>query len=264
MQELDWDSSEWIWWGPWHQAPSSAPALLQESRKLLLYPHHLDSSTFVTMLMKLPASWHISFHSGHQDSVEKYIPRLPPQLWLKQGTNPIPSPVNSSWDPNPLDCFIYLQNTVNLKAPYDPTLWQSLTFGWGGGVRGTTEAVEPDMDTEWWREVLAEGQTDREGPMGQRDWEERRERGSGRRDQLARCYVQTPAILTDNRERERGAGRAGERRAREQGRQERGRGEAQLGCTASSDLSERHRQTHCQALNSEGYSLSYLKNGFAG
>lgn len=100
--------------------------------------------------------------------------------------------------------------------------------------------------------------------MGQRDWEERRERGSGRRDQLARCYVQTPAILTDNRERERGAGRAGERRAREQGRQERGRGEAQLGCTASSDLSERHRQTHCQALNSEGYSLSYLKNGFAG
>lgn len=90
----------------------------------------------VTMLMKLPASWHISFHSGHQDSVEKYIPRLPPQLWFKQGTNPIPSPVNSSWDPNPLDCFIYLQNTVNLKAPYDPTLWQSLTFGGGGGCQG--------------------------------------------------------------------------------------------------------------------------------
>lgn len=203
MQELDWDSSEWIWWGPWHQAPSSAPALLQESRKLLLYPHHLDSSTFVTMLMKLPASWHISFHSGHQDSVEKYIPRLPPQLWLKQGTNPIPSPVNSSWDPNPLDCFIYLQNTVNLKAPYDPTLWQSLTFGWGGVSGG-----QQKQQNQTWTQSDGERYSQRDRQTERVQWARETGRRGGREGAVggiswhAVMYKHQPFSQTTERERE--------------------------------------------------------------
>lgn len=155
----------------------------------------------VTMLMKLPASWRISFHSGHQDSVEKYIPRLAPQLWLKQGTNPIPSPVNSSWDPNPLDCFIYLQwiSRPPTTPPCDKAL-HLVCVGVSGGQQKQQNQTWTQSDGE--RYSQRNRQTERvqwARETGRRGGRE----GAGRRDQLARCYVRTPAILTDNRERER-------------------------------------------------------------
>ena len=138
--------------------PSQHWPFLGSQKVTPVSPLHGFFHISVLLLMKLPASWHSSFHSGYQDSVEKYIP----QLWLKQGKNTlIPSAVHSSGDPDPLGGFVYLQNTVNLKAPSNPTLWWSLTFRSVGGGQGIGGAVDSDMDAEWWREVLLEGKTDR-------------------------------------------------------------------------------------------------------
>lgn len=217
--------------------PSQHWPFLGSQKVTPVSPLHGFFHTSVPLLMKLPASWHSSFHSGYQDSVEKYIP----QLWLKQGKNTlIPSAVHSSGDPDPLGGFVYLQNTVNLKAPSNPTLWWSLTF------RSVRRAG--DRTSGRFRHgcrVMERGTPrgkDRQGPRGAH-------RGSGsggsaggrggsaggRRDQLVGCYVGTLGH-SHRWQRERRKRRAWERRAR------RCR-EARVAGTASSDVSDCHRHT---------------------
>ena len=212
--------------------PSQHWPFLGSQKVTPVSPLHGFFHISVLLLMKLPASWHSSFHSGYQDSVEKYIP----QLWLKQGKNTlIPSAVHSLGDPDPLGGFVYLQNTVNLRAPSNPTLWRSLKFRSVGGRQGTGGAVDSDMDAEWWREVLPEGKTDRQGPRGGHRRSRSGGSAGGRGDQLVGCYVGTPGH-SHRWQRERRKRRAGERRAR------RCR-EARVEGTASSDVSDCHRHT---------------------
>lgn len=218
--------------------PSQHWPFLGSQKVTPVSPLHGFFHISVLLLMKLPASWHSSFHRGYQDSVEKYIP----QLWLKQGKNTlIPSAVHSSGDPDPLGGFVYLQNTVNLKAPSNPTLWWSLTFRSVGGGQGIGGAVDSDMDAEWWREVLLEGKTDRapgqhtEGAGAGDQLVGRGDQLVGGGDQLVGCYVGTLGH-SHRWQRERRKQRAWERRAR------RCR-EARVAGTASSDVSDCHRHT---------------------
>lgn len=229
-------SQLWRFWGSQKVTPLS--------------PLHGFFHISVLLLMKQPASWHSSFHSGYQDSVEKYIS----QLWLKQGKNTlIPSAVHSSGDPNPLNGFVYLQNTVSLKAPSAPTLWRSLTFrSVSGEGRGTAGAVDSDMDAEWWREVLLEGKTDRQGSGGTHRGRRLRTEGAGGRDQLVGCYVGTPGCSHRRQREKKGEGRRKKSR--------RCRGSAWG--TASSDVSECHKHTARLWTQKCWHSRPHLKNGF--
>lgn len=113
------------------------------------------------LLVKLPA-WHSSFHSGYQDSVEKYIP----QLWLKQGKNTlIPSAVHSLGT-RPLAVLSTYRTQWVLRRPLTPPCDEVLHLGVcrGRGQRTGRSGRFRHGCSDGEREVLPEGKTDQTGP----------------------------------------------------------------------------------------------------
>lgn len=206
------------------------------------------------MLMRLPASaasWHISYHSGCKDSVEKYIPRFPPKTLAQRRNKPL----------LPYQLIPYRTSTPSTSLPTYGTQWVSSSplippcdealhlevcvRGGGGGWRGgEAGATEPDMDTglvERGTHRGSEGHTQPEGLA-------REERGShhGGRDSnwageisWGYCYIQAPRC-SHRQERTRNE-RGQEKEEPEDIGTEEGERDARLGCIVSSDLSEGHR-----------------------
>ena len=106
MQELDWDGSEWISWGPWHHTPISALALLGEPESYSsipttrILPHFCavahETTCFLTQFLPQRISrFSRKIHPSALAQTGKKTP-LFPQQFIPQGT-PVPLTVLSTY-----------------------------------------------------------------------------------------------------------------------------------------------------------------------
>lgn len=180
-----------------------------ESMRFFLYspPHGIfRNSAVIIMLIKLPdlaASWHVSFHSGCNDSVEKDIPRLSSQDFGSNKEKPfLPhqlTPYGTSTPATSLPtCRTqWISSPLGVHSVTGPSVWE---WGRGGGSRSHKARQRHSEGTE----VHTEGpaREERHSKWGGRGRE-------GARDQLDRD------VKTFSQTREKaGRDETGERRAR--------------------------------------------------